>query len=284
MLTSSKLLYNNLYQRILPTALSAGECRAITLRLLEYFFRIDALSITLDNPLNPALPIDVLSGVIRRLGEQEPIQYILNQANFMGRDFYVNRAVLIPRPETEELVSLILQENTQPGLKVLDIGTGSGCIAISLAKSLPTPHVDALDISEQALEVGKQNAAYWQVKINWIKANILNNSLPKKKWDIFVSNPPYVRVSEKNIMQKRVLAYEPHQAIFVSDETPLIFYDRIIELAKLHLQPAGKLYFEINEDFGSQIAQRLANNKFTNINIGKDLQGKDRWIRAIASE
>jgi release factor glutamine methyltransferase len=282
MIESSRALYNNLYQRILPTLEDPRECRSMVLRLLEHYFQINATAITLDKPLAHALPTDILADTIQRLHQQEPIQYIVEKAPFINRDFFVNLSVLIPRPETEELVQLIIKENNTPGLHILDIGTGSGCIAITLAKEMPDAQVDGLDISLSALETARYNAQHLQANVNWIQANILKDPLPIKKWDIIVSNPPYVCLSEQEQMQPRVLAYEPAQAIFVADETPLLFYEKIIELASTHLRPTGKLYLEINERFGLALAARLTDNHFKDIHIGQDLQGKDRWIKAKA--
>jgi release factor glutamine methyltransferase len=282
MIKTSKDLYNNLYRRILPSVESTGECRAVVLRLLDYYFQIDTIALTLNKPLVHELSIDILADVVQRLYKQEPIQYILEEAPFMNRDFFVTTSVLIPRPETEELVQLILKENRTPGLRVLDIGTGSGCIAITLAKDLRDAQVDGLDISPQALEVARYNAQHLQAAINWIEADVLQHPLPEKKWDIIVSNPPYVCLSEQEQMKQCVLAYEPTQAIFVSDKTPLIFYEKIIELASTHLQPTGKLYLEINEKFGATLVSKLANKQFKDIHIGQDFQGKDRWVKAKA--
>ncbi|ACE05477.1 modification methylase, HemK family [Candidatus Amoebophilus asiaticus 5a2] len=282
MIKSSRVLYNNLYQRILPAVESPGECRAIVLRLVEYYFQIDALAITLDKPLVHTFSTDILAEIVQRIHQHEPIQYILGEAPFMNRNFFVNPSVLIPRPETEELVQLIIKENSKPGLHILDIGTGSGCIAITLAKDLSDAQVDGLDISEPALKVARSNAQRLQANVNWIQANILQDPLPGRKWDIIVSNPPYVCLSEKEQMQQRVLAYEPAQAIFVSDEAPLIFYEQIIQLASTYLQPTGKLYLEINERFGLALASKLADKQFNNIYIEQDLQGKDRWVKATA--
>ncbi|MHB9147776.1 MAG: peptide chain release factor N(5)-glutamine methyltransferase [Candidatus Amoebophilus sp.] len=282
MIKSSRALYNNLYQRILPAVESAGECRAVVLRLVEYYFQIDALAITLDKPLVHTFSTDILAEIIQRIHQHEPIQYILGEAPFMNRNFFVNRSVLIPRPETEELVQLIIKENSKPGLHILDIGTGSGCIAITLAKDLSDAQVDGLDISGPALKVARSNAQRLQANVSWIQANILQDPLPERKWDIIVSNPPYVCLSEKEQMQQRVLAYEPAQAIFVSDEAPLIFYEQIIQLASTHLQPTGKLYLEINERFGLALASKLADKQFNDIYVEQDLQGKDRWVKATA--
>jgi release factor glutamine methyltransferase len=173
-----------------------------------------------------------------------------------------------------------LHENTLPGLKVLDIGTGSGCIAIKLKQGLTHAHVDALDMSEQALEVARHNGELHQARINWYQLDILQNPLPDKKWNIIVSNPPYVCISEKQHMQQRVVSYEPAQALFVPDETPLVFYKRIAYLASIHLKPAGKLYLEINEHFGADVAVLLKQHPFEEVRIGQDLHGKDRWVTA----
>ena len=281
MLTDTQQLYYNLYQRILPTVTSAGECRSIVMLILEHYFQHDAVSITLNNPLPKKLPANILEKVIQRLRQQEPIQYILEEAYFANRSFYVNSSVLVPRPETEEMVYTILKENSIPNLHILDIGTGSGCIAITLAKELPNCRVDGLDISPKALEIASENAKRLQTSVNWLQQDILQDPLPDKQWDIFVSNPPYVCFSERIYMHKRVLDYEPHLALFVSDETPLLFYERIIQLAKNHLKEFGKIYLEINEQFASLIVQNLAEYKFRNIKIEQDVHGKNRWIRAM---
>lgn len=280
MLTTTRALYDNLYQRILPAVQSPGECRSITLRLLNHYYQSDAIAVALDTKLSAGLSTDILEGIVARLHQQEPIQYILQTAYFLDLEFMVTPAVLIPRPETEELVSFILHENRAPGLQVLDIGTGSGCIAITLQQKLPNAQVDALDISEQALQVARLNASHHQAHISWHQMDVLHDSLPEKKWDIIASNPPYVCASEKQHMQQRVNFYEPAQALFVSDETPLLFYERIAKLASTHLKPTGKIYLEINERFGADLAKLLDTYEFRAICIGKDLQGKDRWITA----
>lgn len=280
MIHSIRALYENLYQRILPAVQSADECSAITLRLLDHYYQYDAVTVALNKRISPGLPTNVLQDIVVRLHQQEPIQYILQTAHFLDLTLMVTPAVLIPRPETEELISLILRENTLAGIEVLDIGTGSGCIAIALQQGLPHAYVDAVDISEQALEVARHNATLYQASINWYQLDVLRQPLPNKKWDIIVSNPPYVATSEKQQMQQRVLGYEPAGAIFVPDATPLLFYERIAELASTHLKPTGKLYLEINERFGPDLTRLFTKYLFKEVSIGKDFRGKDRWITA----
>ena len=272
-----------LYQAILPTIKQPREVRAIIQRILAHYFLYDQLAIVLDKPLtiSPAQE-QWLAGTIERIRQHEPVQYILGEAPFLGRNFKVSPAVLIPRPETEELVSHIIQENSQPDLSILDIGTGSGCIAITLQKELAAARVDALDISQQALDIAHANAQRCRSAIHLIQADILDDSLPDYRWDIIVSNPPYVRLSEQQWMQQHVLAYEPSQALFVSDEEPLIFYRKIASLALVHLKPGGRLYLEINEAFGRSVSHLLAKAGLEAIRLQQDLRGKDRWIAAVA--
>ncbi|HEY0177791.1 MAG TPA: HemK/PrmC family methyltransferase, partial [Pedobacter sp.] len=186
----------------------------------------------------------------------------------------------IPRPETEELVDWILQETAMSAVPVdsiLDIGTGSGCIAISLKKHLQDTAVTALDISAEALEVAKENAALNAAELNFIHSDVLEYSSPVK-YSIIVSNPPYITEDEKAAMHQNVLLYEPHLALFVSNENPLVFYKSIADLALRHLQPSGKLFFEINEYLGKEMIEMLTDKGFTYIEMRKDMQGKDRMI------
>lgn len=214
-----------------------------------------------------------------RLKKQEPIQYIIGETAFYGLTFKVTPDTLIPRPETEELVSWILENNkNNTSLKVLDIGTGSGCIAISLAKNLEKANVTAIDISKSALEIAKQNASINKVMIKWIKQDILNTNLLPSSYDIIVSNPPYVRETEKQFLQKNVLDFEPAKALFVSDENPLLFYDAIASLALQFLKPSGELYFEINEYLGEEVSQMLRQKGFKNCHLKKDFFDKNRMI------
>ena len=220
---------------------------------------------------------------IDRLKKYEPIQYILGDTVFCGLNFKVNNAVLIPRPETEELVDWIIKDNiSKTSINILDIGTGSGCIPITLAKNLPNAKLYSVDISKDALKLAKENAKKNEVEVNFIKADILNDSLnfEDMTFDIIVSNPPYVRQSEKSLMKENVLNYEPHLALFVDDEDAFVFYKRIVELSDTLLKQEGSLYFEINEGLGEG-TMNVMNNRFKNVELRKDINGKDRMIKGI---
>jgi len=227
--------------------------------------------------------------IIERLQNMEPIQYIFGETEFFGLTLEVGPAVLIPRPETEELVHLIikvlndLKDNTPP-INILDICTGSGCIAITLAKCVPDSTVYALDISDDALQTAKHNAQRNNVSIQFFRANILSSniqydpSLPQ--FDLIVSNPPYVKNSEKSAMKPNVLDYEPHSALFVPDEDPILFYRHIAEFALEKLVVNGLLHFEINASCSEAIALMLSQKGFFDIKIFKDFSGKERFIKA----
>ncbi|MBQ0734049.1 peptide chain release factor N(5)-glutamine methyltransferase [Aquimarina celericrescens] len=217
-----------------------------------------------------------------RLLDQEPIQYIIGHTYFYGLSFIVNKNVLIPRPETEELVDWILkdQENLENAIKILDIGTGSGCIAIALAKNLPNAKVYAMDISEQAIEIAKVNAIKNEVKVEFINEDVLASEHLFQDFDIIVSNPPYVRELEKDEIKPNVLDNEPHQALFVSDHDPLIFYKKITKLAKGRLTQTGSLYFEINQYLGSETYKMIKSLGFSAVALRKDLHNNERMIRA----
>ena len=226
-----------------------------------------------------------LKNIIIRLQNEEPIQYILKKTTFYGLPFIVDKNTLIPRPETEELVAWIIKEASkiklQKGKKIsiLDIGTGTGCIAISLAKNIPKTHISALDISEDALKIAKQNTLLNNVEIDFYEIDILNtNSLPQQ-FDIIVSNPPYVRESEKIGIKKNVLQNEPHIALFVENENPLLFYKKIADLAKKYLSEKGILFFEINQYLEKETGKMLEKKGFKNIDLRKDLFGNYRMIQ-----
>ena len=224
-----------------------------------------------------------LQSLINNLKTQKPIQYILGTTEFYGCKLKVNEHVLIPRPETEELVHLIAADTKSSELKVpnlLDIGTGSGCIAIALKKKLPNANVTAIDVSEEALLVARANALLNKTEISFMKedilqANWLTNQL-STRFDIIVSNPPYIRFSEKDTMKKNVLEHEPHIALFVNDKDPLLFYRHISDFALRHLNSKGKLYFEINEALGSDVKQMMEGKGFEKVEVKKDISGKDR--------
>ena len=218
---------------------------------------------------------DKLKNIITDLKTNKPFQYILGETYFYGLKIIINMHTLIPRPETEELVEWVLKENFN---SALDIGTGSGCIAIALAK-YSNADVSAIDISEQALKVAKENEILNSVQVNWSQQDILEvKSLAKV--DLFVSNPPYVLNSEKERMQKNILEYEPHLALFVPDNDPLIFYKKIADIATESLTAGGKLFFEINEYFANELIAILTQIGFVDIQLKKDINDRDRMIKA----
>lgn len=220
--------------------------------------------------------VEKVKEIEKRLLQDEPIQYIVGDAYFYGMDFVVNRDVLIPRPETEELVDMIVSQNGQSDLDVLDIATGSGCIAIALARNLPFSKVTALDISEKALEVARLNAQRLKAKIDFIHADILTYAFPDDSFDIIVSNPPYVDDKEKATMDANVLRYEPASALFVPDDNPLVFYRRIAAMAHDALRPGGRLYLEINPLHADDMQCLLADTGFIDIQTHLDIHGKKR--------
>jgi release factor glutamine methyltransferase len=222
-----------------------------------------------------------LSEMLDELHNFKPIQYILGETEFYGLKILVNPAVLIPRPETEELADWIIKENNKKKCFILDIGTGSGCIAIALSKNMPNASVLASDISENVLKTATENASLNRVQVTFINDDILLPDLSKfSEIDIIVSNPPYIRESEKKAMSRNVLDHEPHSALFVEDSDPLIFYRKISSFACEKLKKGGLLYLEINEVFGKEVSDELRNNKFCNIVIRKDINGKQRMIVA----
>lgn len=220
---------------------------------------------------------------IDRLLNHEPIQYIIGETEFFGLPIKVNKKVLVPRPETEELVEWILsdakKQDVKP-LRILDIGTGSGCIAISLAKKLPGALITAIDVSVEALGVAKENAALNKVKIEFLEVDILRAEKLQDDFDIIVSNPPYVRELEKADMKPNVLKNEPSKALFVKDDNPLLFYDKITKLAKKALPEKGKLYFEINQYLGNETGMLLKKEGF-NTELRKDIFGNNRMLKGI---
>lgn len=229
----------------------------------------------------PVAAFDKINEIIFRLQKNEPVQYILGETEFYGLRFKVNPSVLIPRPETEELVNWINDE-VYPDEKsrILDIGTGSGCIAVALAKNIAGAQVDAMDVSESALNVAAENAVLNKVNINFYRYDILQNQpFPSSSlYNVIVSNPPYVRESEKKLMQSNVLDYEPSLALFVPDNDPLLFYKAIAVFAWNHLVENGRLYFEINEALFDEISLLLKNLNFSGIKIRKDINGKCRMV------
>ena len=222
-----------------------------------------------------------ISDIVGRLLKNEPIQYILGEAYFYGLNLFVDPSTLIPRPETEELVDMIIKEwGSRSDLRVLDIGTGSGAIAIALSRNLPFSEVTAIDISHEALKVAERNASNLKAPIRFINEDVFSFSPHPHSFDIIVSNPPYIDESEKAEMESNVLDYEPHNALFVPDATPLIFYSRISEIASKALDCGGRLYFEINPRHAGQLLTMLRNEGFINVECHRDIHGKERFISA----
>jgi release factor glutamine methyltransferase len=226
--------------------------------------------------------VENISKVISRLKNMEPIQYILGENIFFGMAFKLSPDVLIPRPETEELVDWVLKSKTNKPARILDVGTGSGCIAISLKKNWPEARVMACDVSEKALKVAQINAGLNQTEVAFFHLDILNPLLPDSfpKIDLLVSNPPYVTESEKKLMEQNVLKYEPFRALFVPDHEPLLFYTALAEFAKKYLNQNGQVFWEVNQAFGKDCANLLKENGFTNVKLKKDINGKNRMVFA----
>ena len=218
---------------------------------------------------------------VKRLQQHEPLAQILGETEFFGLSFFVNQHTLIPRPETEELVDWLLNDHQQSNPKVLEIGTGSGCIPIALKIHLTASEITSYDISNEALEVARKNAERNQVHVDFQQVDILSTSLaPNDTWDIIVSNPPYIAQKEFDSMDKNVTDYEPHLALFVSDEDPLIFYRKIGELGLQHLAKDGKIYVEINQYLGEETAALFESLGYQKVSLRKDINGNNRMIRA----
>lgn len=268
------------FHSALSTEFPSEEIDSFFFWLLEDFLGMKRLNFALNHQIEISREDeDKMKNALLRLQNFEPVQYITGATEFYGFPFKVSEAVLIPRPETEELVSLVLSESQSfEKPKILDIGTGSGCIAISLAKNLPDAEVTALDVSEDALKVTRENIGLNAVNVQVVQADILQTKTLPAQFDIIVSNPPYVRHLEKKMMKGNVLNYEPDLALFVTDEDPLIFYKKIAELAKDNLSEKGKLFFEINEYLGNELVAFLEASGFNNIRLHKDFAEKDRMI------
>nr|WP_315163192.1 peptide chain release factor N(5)-glutamine methyltransferase [uncultured Flavobacterium sp.] len=276
--------YRTEFLQELTPIYDAGEAESFFYLILEEKNQLKKIDLALHPDLIfSADEIMVWNSLLESLKKEIPIQYLLGKTNFYGLDFEVNENVLIPRPETEELVEWILEsqkskvKSQKP--KILDIGTGSGCIAISLAKNLSEASVSAIDVSEKALATAKKNAAINDVNVTFIEKNILETENLEQQFDIIVSNPPYVRNLEKEEIKKNVLDYEPHLALFVEDNDALIFYRKIAALAQKNLSPNGQLYFEINQYLGVEMKDLLEKMNFKNIELRKDIYGNDRMIK-----
>ena len=260
-----------------------GEAKAIARLVFEVRFGLSMSDICLgkDTQLS-ANNQKELKGIVDRLLEQEPIQYVLGQANFYGRTFMVNEHVLIPRPETEELCQWINSQDASPRVRLLDIGTGSGCIAITLAAMYPKAEVTAWDISPEALEVARENAKRTHVNVSFEQIDILHlpSNLLHQTYDLIVSNPPYICNKERACMEANVLEHEPHTALFVPDDDPLLFYRAIAQYGQTALEPEGWLYFEINPLYAQPLSDMLHMMSYHDIELNLDQYGKQRMIRA----
>ena len=279
-----KLFFNEALSAIYPKT----EIDSFFFILMEEKLKLQRI----DTVLNPDFLITEknlidLKNIVKRLQKEEPIQYIIGNTEFYGLPFLVNKNTLIPRTETEELVAWVLDEIkvlannkiTEPS--ILDIGTGTGCIPISLAKNLTSLNISAIDISTEALLIAKQNAILNKVTIEFIELDILNTESLPQEYDVIISNPPYVRELEKEEIKNNVLENEPHLALFVEDENPLIFYNKIADLAKQQLSKNGMLFFEINQYLGKETVNMLVKKGFKNIQLKKDLFGNDRMIKCV---
>lgn len=274
-----------LFQEELGAAYPREEVNSFFYRLIEHYLGLDRFVLVLEPDYRISKKAaQPLFEALTKLRQNYPLQYILGQEQFMGYELLVNEQVLIPRPETEELVRWVLTDpiGKAGNPKILDIGTGSGCIAISLAGHWPHARVSALDISADALGVARENASRNKVKIEWILADILENDLVRGSWDLIVSNPPYVREQEKAAMHDNVKRYEPANALFVPDKTPLVFYEGIADFAAAHLNVGGALYLEINQYLAEETTALLRERNFLEIEGKKDMFGNDRMLRATA--
>lgn len=274
----------NTFHRALDSMYGKEEVDSFFFMLIESYYGVSRIQLAMD----PDYAIDgseKILNALELLKQQKPIQYIIGETEFYGLPIKVNDHVLIPRPETEELVAWVLKKNDGNNpINILDIGTGSGCIAISLAKNLPNAKVYALDVSAEALKIAKQNADLNDVNVEFIEADILTAGHTElvsvsHKFNIIVSNPPYIRAQEKELMKANVIDNEPHLALFVKDKNPLLFYEAITQFASNNLTNEGQLFFEINEYLGNDMIELLNDNDFRNIELKQDIFRKDRMIK-----
>lgn len=264
----------------------AYEAESFFYLILEDKNKLRQIDLALNHELTfSELDFVVWDSLLAQLKKEVPIQYLLGKTNFYGLDFEVNENVLIPRPETEELVEWVINENSKTDqskkIKILDIGTGSGCIAISLAKNIPNAEVYGIDVSKKAIETAKRNAVTNKAEVTFMLQNILETEALKCNFDIIVSNPPYVRNLEKEEIKKNVLDYEPHLALFVEDNDALVFYRKIAILAQQNLSENGQLYFEINQYLGNETKDLLEKMNFKNIELRRDIYDNDRMMKGI---
>ncbi len=276
--------YRTQFIKELSPFYDAYEAESFFYLILEDKHKLRQIDLALNHELNfSENDFVVWNSLLSELKKEVPIQYLLGKTSFYGLDFEVNENVLIPRPETEELVEWIVNENAKADkikkIRILDIGTGSGCIAISLAKNLPNAEVFGVDVSKKAIETAKRNAINNNVDVTFVFLDILETDVLTCNFDIIVSNPPYVRNLEKEEIKKNVLEYEPHLALFVEDNDALIFYRKIAALAKTSLLENGKLFFEINQYLGTEMIDLLKKMNYKNVELRKDIYDNDRMMK-----
>lgn len=265
------------HQRLDPIY-GSDEVRALLDLVLNYYTGLDQAAVRIQSqPFSPSV-IERLEQVRMRLSKQEPVQYILGQTDFFGLKLSVKPGVLIPRPETEELVAWILEDFNAEDLRAIDWCSGSGCIALALKDQRPSWQVSGVELSAKAIEIATENAKALKLSVKFKRADLFTLDLEAATYDIMVSNPPYVRESEKNSMQINVVDYEPSEALFVSDNDPLLYYRRLGELASRHLKPSGYLYLEINEYLSEALLKLLTQLGF-HVDLRKDSYLKDRMLR-----
>ena len=270
-------------RRQLAPVYSPRELQQVVFELLEHFGFTRVQVIAYPDAKLSETDYEQLQLMLKRLADGEPLQYVVGTEWFMDMPFSVCRDVLIPRPETEELVRLIVGRCKRPSPRIADVGTGSGCIAVSLAKLIDGAQVTAVDVSETAIAVARRNAERNDAQVEFVCQNIFDDNQPfaLSSLDVVVSNPPYVTESDKQLMSRNVLDFEPHLALFVPDSDPLLFYRRIAELAQQWLKSGGMLFFEINERFGPETVQLLENMRFDNVELHRDFYKKNRMVSAV---
>ncbi|CAM4023256.1 peptide chain release factor N(5)-glutamine methyltransferase [Flavobacterium weaverense] len=276
--------YRSSFIQQLTPIFDEGEAESFFYLILEEKYQLKRIDLALQPDLVLSEnEINNWNIILEQLKKEIPVQYLLGKTSFYGLDFEVNPNVLIPRQETEELVQWIIESSNvkakSQGLKIVDIGTGSGCIAISIAKNIADSKVFAIDVSENALATAQKNAEINNVVVTFLNKNILETTDLEQQFDIIVSNPPYVRNLEKQEIKKNVLDNEPHLALFVDDNDALIFYKKIAQLALLNLSENGALYFEINQYLGKEMIELLEEMNFKNVELRKDIYGNDRMIK-----
>jgi release factor glutamine methyltransferase len=280
---SSKYYFDEMVRKIMPV-FGKEEAKSIAFLFFEMEFGLNKTDILTEKPIGQAFDFEP---IITRLLLAEPIQHIIGKAEFFGYQFFVNKHTLIPRPETEELVHLTIDflkktPKNDKKIEVLDIGTGTGCIAISIDKAIDNLHITAFDVSIEAIKIAQKNNNELNANVNFQQIDFLDeNQWPEKKFDLIVSNPPYVTTGEKDLMHKNVLEYDPHLALFVPDEKPLIFYEKIAKFAKKYLSSNGKVLVEINEQFGEATSQCFVNQGFSESKVISDFHDKDRFVLAF---